>query len=716
MFAGAASTDSRGFAEDYWTLGTSTAQAQRVEVRAVLSNGQKQVFGVFTATALPGPATQITVNAGNNQTATVNTSLATNPSVMVGDRFNNPVRGVAVTFAVATGGGSLTGGNQTTNTAGIATAGRWTLGTTAGPNTLTATATGLSGSPVTFTATGAAGAATMLVFTVQPPGSAPAGVIFAPAVQVTARDALGNTAINFQGNVTVVIASNPGGGTLAGTTTVAVVSGVATFATLSIDKSATGYTLAAVSGGLTPATSAAFVITSGAATQIALNGGNNQSALVNTAVATPPSVIVRDQFNNPVSGVTVTFAVAAGGGSLTGGSQTTDATGIATVGSWTLGPTAEPNTLTATATGLSGSPVTFTATGQVPLTFASVSAGGIFTCGLASAGAAYCWGDNSAGELGDGTIGGNESTPVAVAGGLTFASVTTGEEHSCGLNGVVYCWGWNGYGQLGDGTTTNRLTPVENSTPPASSTVAAGGVHTCALLLGGSAICWGYNQEGQLGDGTTTNQLTGTTVGGGMPFASIATGAVHTCGLLLTPAGVPYCWGSNNWGQLGDATTTNRLSPVAVAGGLMFASVTAGRAHSCGLTPAGAAYCWGNNQYGALGDGTTTNQLTPVAVAGGLTFVSVTAGSDYGCGLTSAGAAYCWGNNQYGELGDGTTTNRVTPVAVTGGLLFTSVTTGGVHTCGLTSAGAAYCWGNNQYGQLGDATTTDRWTPVAVRQ
>jgi len=160
MYAGVASTDSKGIAQDYWTLGTSTAQVQRVEIRAVLSTGQKQVFGVFTATALPGPATQITLNAGDNQTATVGMAVATPPSVLVLDQFNNPVSGVAGTFAVATGGGSLTDGSQTTNAAGIAMVGSWTLGPTAGPNTLTASSIGLSGSPVTFTATGTPACAT----------------------------------------------------------------------------------------------------------------------------------------------------------------------------------------------------------------------------------------------------------------------------------------------------------------------------------------------------------------------------------------------------------------------------------------------------------------------------------------------------------------------------------------------------------------------------
>ena len=159
MFAGSASTDGKGVAADYWTLGTSTAQVQRVEVRAVLSTGQKQVYGVFTATALPGPATQIAAQAGDGQTATCGTNVAIAPAVLVKDQYGNPVPNLSVTFTIGSGGGDITGATPTTSASGIATAGSWTLGSTPGPNSLTATATGsgISGNPVTFSSTASCG-------------------------------------------------------------------------------------------------------------------------------------------------------------------------------------------------------------------------------------------------------------------------------------------------------------------------------------------------------------------------------------------------------------------------------------------------------------------------------------------------------------------------------------------------------------------------------
>ena len=247
--------------------------------------------------------------------------------------------------------------------------------------------------------------------------------------------------------------------------------------------------------------------------------------------------------------------------------------------------------------------------------------------------------------------------------------------------------------------------------PPPVASVDAGNIHTRALSITGDAYCWGFNDFGQLGDGSTTGSLTPVLVSGGIRFSSISTRGSHTCG--VTSVGDVYCWGENFRGQLGDGTTVNRLTPVLVSGGLSFASVSAAFSETCGVTTGGDAYCWGNNWSGQLGDGTTINRLTPVPVAGGLTFASLST-EGHTCGVTAAGDTYCWGDNRGGKLGDGTTTDRLTPVRVAGGLSSASLSTGFWHTCGVTAAGDAYCWGNNGDGQLGDGTTINRPTPVLV--
>src|SRR5204862_447610 len=177
-----------------------------------------------------------------------------------------------------------------------------------------------------------------------------------------------------------------------------------------------------------------------------------------------------------------------------------------------------------------------------------------------------------------------------------------------------------------------------------------------------------------------------------------------------------HCWGMNDSGQLDDGTITDRITPVAVLGGFTFATVSAsaGGGHTCGITTGGATYCWGHNAFGELGDGTTIDQASPVAVAGGASFAAVSAGGGHTCGVTAAGVAYCWGYNNKGQVGDGTTTDRTSPVAVLGGISFAVVSAGAGQTCGVTTTGGAYCWGWNSEGQLGDANRIDSATPVAV--
>ena len=360
----------------------------------------------------------------------------------------------------------------------------------------------------------------------------------------------------------------------------------------------------------------------------------------------------------------------------------------------------------------------------VPLVFANISAGFEHGCGVTTTGGAYCWGNNPGGQLGNGTTKSRLTPgPVTMPSGVTFASVTSGASFACGLtgSGAAYCWGYNFYGQLGDGRTTDRSTPGPVTMPAGVTfvSVSAFGSSACGLTAAGMAYCWGYNIDGQLGDGTTTNQSTPVAVSlpPGVTFARIAAGEVHTCG--LTASGAAYCWGDNSLGQLGDGTTTNQSTPVAVTGGNTFASLAAGGSHTCGLTSAGEVYCWGWNISGQLGIGTTDNQSAPAAAAmpSGVTFTSLSAGGRHTCALTATGVQYCWGYNFYGQLADLTTTDKLMPSTLDPpfGFRFASLSSSIYQSCALTSDGSAYCWGDNFAGQLGDGTTINRSFPVAVK-
>ncbi len=291
----------------------------------------------------------------------------------------------------------------------------------------------------------------------------------------------------------------------------------------------------------------------------------------------------------------------------------------------------------------------------------TVSTGSSFSCAIMGDGLIRCWGGNGNGQLGDGTTN-DRHTPVAVSGISSAVSVSAGDQHSCAVlaDGSVRCWGYNGWGQLGDGTTTNRLTPVAVSGVSSAVSVSAGGNHSCAVLAGGSVRCWGFNANGNLGDGTTTDRLIPVVVSGVSFAVSVAAGNSHSCALNGRSI---VCWGANSAGQLGDGTASQRVSPVYAFGIFDAVSVSVdGGGHSCAVLADGSARCWGPNEWGQLGDGTTTQRRTPVAVSGIASAVSVSAGINHSCAVLAGGVVKCWGYNLSGTLGDGTFTNRRTPV------------------------------------------------------
>ena len=334
----------------------------------------------------------------------------------------------------------------------------------------------------------------------------------------------------------------------------------------------------------------------------------------------------------------------------TGGFQTCALTSTGGVECWGAGSTTVPVAVSGLSSGV-----------------IAITSGGTFACALTTAGGVECWGDNSYGQLGNGTAT-DSSVPVAVSGlSSGVSAISAGNAQTCALQagGGVECWGDNFAGQLGNGTTTGSLVPVAVSGLSSGvSAISAGSNYTCALTSAGGVECWGDNTYGQLGNGTTTDSSVPVAVSGLSSAASaISAGGNHTCA-LTTAEGV-QCWGSNSSGQLGDGTTTNRYVPVAVSGlSNGVSAVSVGQNHTCALTSDGGVECWGSNSSGQLGNGTATDSSVPVAVSGLSSGVSAIAtGGDNTCALPSTGGVECWGYNFYGELGNGTTTGSSVPVA-----------------------------------------------------
>ncbi|MBK6847409.1 MAG: RCC1 repeat- and reductase domain-containing protein [Proteobacteria bacterium] len=277
--------------------------------------------------------------------------------------------------------------------------------------------------------------------------------------------------------------------------------------------------------------------------------------------------------------------------------------------------------------------------------------------------------------------------------------------------------GRNEYGQLGDGTTVDRASPVAVTalgTAPAVESVTLGYFHSCARRADGTLWCWGRNYYGQLGDGTTVDRPSPVAVTAlGTAVAEVALGAYHSCARRAD--GSLACWGTNWSGQLGDGTTVNRPSPVAVTAlGTTVAEVALGGAHSCARRANGSLWCWGAERWASSATARRVPH-SPVAITAlGTAVAQVALGGSHSCARRADGSLWCWGLNDDGQLGDGTTGfSHTSPMAVPAlGTAVAQVALGGNHSCVRRADGSLWCWGLNDDGQLGDGTLADVPSPA----
>jgi hypothetical protein len=649
VFAPTTVTDSAGEARQLWTLGTSTQGSQSVEARAVNSaTGAPQLFGTFTATALAGPPASIAVSAGNQQHAGLGTALPESLAVLVADQYQNPVPNATVTWTPATNDGAANPPTSTTNASGLATT-RWKLGQSFGSNALVATVSGVA-TGAAFTAMASAGvpaSITKIVGDTQTTtGFEPLPVT--PSVQV--KDAHGNVTPA----VTVAFAIASGGGHIDSATATTDTNGIATAGVWTVGIGANS--LNATAGNA----SANFT-----ATGLALSG---------TAIAVDDAACVLTQTGAPACwGNPNRFAT----GFLPANFVLSEGAAADSLPELVPGAPLLHSIAAGSATtcGVTPGNAGYCWGGDIPFAICSP-----LQC--ICHGTAYC----------NGARGLVTESPTIVPGGLSLAQIVAGSElleqdyngsldgFACALTtaGAAYCYGQNNTGQLGDGMPTPAdtvsTTPVAVTGSHVFATLAAGAAFACGVETGGAVYCWGADDAGQLGDGGAVQQPSPVRVGGGLLAKSVVAGRRHAC--ALAPSGTAYCWGANNGGQLGDGTTTSHSTPVAVSGGFVFSVLAAGRDMTCGITTQGAAYCWGDpnaagtnitNVLGSVGDGTNQSRAVPTAVSGGLTFSAISTSGYTTCGLTTGNSAVCWGNGQWGMLGNGAVDVHwytTTPVAV----------------------------------------------------
>lgn len=361
------------------------------------------------------------------------------------------------------------------------------------------------------------------------------------------------------------------------------------------------------------------------------------------------------------------------------------------------------------------------------LRWETLSGGRWFTCGIASGGSAlYCWG-RPPGGVRDGyppfsTVGlPGSSVPRLVQGPpAELVSVSVGESSVCVLTSAqgVHCVGWNTHGQLGTGTYNGSadLVPVVGEQRWSSVVVGVGG-RACGIATTGETYCWGNQFRGQLGNGETLGSSpVPVEIYGGHRFVSLGAGGGFTCG--LSDDGSVHCWGTNDFGNLGDGGPVQSGAevpvPSRVVGEHSFRDLFVGYGHACALDDERRAYCWGENSAGQLGDGTVTSRSEPTAVLGAERWQYLTLGDWHSCGRTIDGRDYCWGRNGRGQFGNGSTDSSLEPLRVEWGELSDFVA-GGEHMCGRRSDGTAMCWGRGDYSQLGVGEDGNRYSPSRVR-
>jgi alpha-tubulin suppressor-like RCC1 family protein len=299
--------------------------------------------------------------------------------------------------------------------------------------------------------------------------------------------------------------------------------------------------------------------------------------------------------------------------------------------------------------------------------------------------------------------------PRQIELGFTPYNLQEGNGGFCDISesGDLRCWGDNTYGELGDGTKTSRLTPVVIDSGVKYKKVSMATNHACGVTTTGLLKCWGLNSSGQLGDGTTVDKYVPTlTSDSSTLYKDVSVGYSYSC--AVTKLGKIKCFGFNGYYQVGDGTSVNKTNPTLIDSSETYSSVDLGYNHACAITSSdGSLKCWGVNTNRNLGDGTTTTRTTPIVVDSSFKYLSVVASyNGFTCGITTDHDLRCFGNNSSGQLGINSLTTS-DPVTVDSGVKYQSVSAYNNWTCAITTDGELKCFGNNGAGQAGNGIASD---------
>lgn len=351
---------------------------------------------------------------------------------------------------------------------------------------------------------------------------------------------------------------------------------------------------------------------------------------------------------------------------------------------------------------------------QKPAVVSAIATGFDHSCALVN-GAAKCWGEGSLGELGNGASA-DSLTPVDVMNLTGLNALAAGVSFGCGLksDGTAFCWGSNAYGgKLGAGSADDSSNVALQVKDLAGiETIGASFGHACASTKTKEVFCWGTNGFGQLGTGGGPTNVPVKVPAASLPTQraiSVAAGSFHTCAAFEN--GDVYCWGRNDFGQVGVTAGGDQPAPQKVTLPALAEEVTTGELHSCARLADKSVYCWGYGGGGELGNGGFVSSATPVKVTGIANALRIGAGWYHNCAVLEDNTATCWGENEKGQLGNGGAKSNV-PVAVAGLMGAAQIDGGRSHTCARLTTGGVRCWGDNAAGQLGNNLTTNSSTPV----